>query len=63
MAESNDIDKKEDLFSVEDAKTAGQPLSDFLLNLEDYTPTVRILYKISFIAFKFFGLFKRSKLN
>lgn len=24
----------------EDSKTAGQPLSDFLLQLEDYTPTV-----------------------
>jgi hypothetical protein len=26
---------------VGDGKTAGQPLSDFLLQLEDYTPTVR----------------------
>lgn len=24
----------------EETKTAGQPLSDFLLQLEDYTPTV-----------------------
>lgn len=26
----------------EEAKTSGQPLSDFLLQLEDYTPTVNI---------------------
>jgi len=26
----------------EEIKTAGQPLSDFLLQLEDYTPTVSI---------------------
>lgn len=43
MAENNDVDSKEDLSSVEDIKTAGQPLSEFLLNLEDYTPTVRVL--------------------
>lgn len=27
-------------FGSEESKTAGQPLSDFLLQLEDYTPTV-----------------------
>lgn len=26
--------------SSDEPKTAGQPLSDFLLQLEDYTPTV-----------------------
>ena len=26
-----------------DVRTAGQPLSDFLLQLEDYTPTVSII--------------------
>ena len=26
----------------EETKTAGQPLSDFLMQLEDYTPTVLI---------------------
>lgn len=38
-------DKKETMDTSEeqtdDVKTAGQPLSDFLLHLEDYTPTVR----------------------
>lgn len=27
-------------YTNEETKTAGQPLSDFLLQLEDYTPTV-----------------------
>jgi hypothetical protein len=26
----------------EESKTAGQPLADFLMQLEDYTPTVNI---------------------
>lgn len=29
----------------EENKTAGQPLADFLLQLEDYTPTVCIVLK------------------
>jgi hypothetical protein len=33
-----------------DGKTAGQPLSDFLLQLEDYTPTVRNLDSIIYLA-------------
>jgi hypothetical protein len=42
MAE-NEIDACEDQMIVDDVKTAGQPLSDFLLQLEDYTPTVKII--------------------
>jgi len=34
------MDISEDQAAAEDVKTAGQPLSDFLLHLEDYTPTV-----------------------
>lgn len=33
----------------EEIKTAGQPLSDFLLQLEDYTPTV-VTYKIIIVT-------------
>jgi hypothetical protein len=36
-----------------EGKTAGQPLSDFLLQLEDYTPTVRTLgYGIYLASFR-----------
>lgn len=42
MAGNNDMDVSDDQTMAEDVKTAGQPLSDFLLQLEDYTPTVRI---------------------
>ena len=31
---------------TEDLKTTGQPLADFLLQLEDYTPTVSASNKI-----------------
>lgn len=30
--------------SNDEPKTAGQPLSDFLVQLEDYTPTVRMFF-------------------
>ena len=43
MAETNEMDTNEDQMMTEDVKTAGQPLSDFLLQLEDYTPTVIII--------------------
>jgi hypothetical protein len=36
---------------VGDGKTAGQPLSDFLLQLEDYTPTVRNVDSIIYLAY------------
>lgn len=42
MADTNDVDMSEDQSVVDDVKTAGQPLSEFLLQLEDYTPTVTI---------------------
>ena len=35
----------------EDAKTAGMPLSDFVLQLEDYTPTVNNLLQCFFLGF------------
>lgn len=35
---------------VGDGKTAGQPLSDFLLQLEDYTPTVSTVDSIICLA-------------
>lgn len=37
----------------EENKTAGQPLSDFLLQLEDYTPTVlHVFHLIEFFLKK-----------
>lgn len=42
MAEN--LERKTPLNFTEDTKSAGQPLSDFLLQLEDYTPTVNISY-------------------
>ena len=44
MAESSDKDAS--YSSKEEPTTAGQPLSDFLLQLEDYTPTVFSLFFI-----------------
>lgn len=32
------------------ARTMGQPLSDFLMTLEDYTPTVSVIVKLSFTS-------------
>lgn len=47
MEENNE---KETTYAQEEpTTTAGQPLSDFLLQLEDYTPTVLL----SFILFEF----------
>lgn len=40
MADSNDMDLSDERMPSNEIKTAGQPLSDFLLQLEDYTPTV-----------------------
>lgn len=37
------------MYTSEEPKTAGQPLSDFLLQLEDYTPTVYKTWNISII--------------
>lgn len=38
----------------EESKNAGQPLSDFLLQLEDYTPTVLIYtFPMQIITFIF----------
>jgi hypothetical protein len=34
-----------------EGKTAGQPLSDFLLQLEDYMPTVRAMGSLIYSAF------------
>lgn len=40
------------MYTNEETKTAGQPLSDFLLQLEDYTPTVgKRHYNYSFICY------------
>lgn len=45
MAESSDKDVS---YSPKDEPaTAGQPLSDFLLQLEDYTPTVYLILNTS----------------
>ena len=40
MADNNEMDTHDNQNATEDVKTAGQPLSEFLLQLEDYTPTV-----------------------
>lgn len=53
MAEANankDLSQQSTNLSTrdEEIKSAGQPLSDFLLQLEDYTPTVSILYVLLF---------------
>lgn len=37
-----------------EGKTAGQPLSDFLLQLEDYIPTVRTARRIVYLALSIF---------
>lgn len=34
-----------------EARTAGQPLSDFLQQLEDYTPTVNPLSPMSYLLY------------
>jgi hypothetical protein len=34
-----------------EAKTAGQPLADFLMQLEDYTPTVITIFKHIYNSF------------
>jgi hypothetical protein len=34
-----------------DGKTAGQPLSDFLLQLEDYIPTVRHVDSVMYLTY------------
>lgn len=38
-----------EIINDEEIKTAGQPLSDFLLQLEDYTPTVRYALLITYL--------------
>lgn len=42
MADQNDSEMNDDQSFTEEVKTAGQPLSDFLMQLEDYTPTVSL---------------------
>ena len=37
---------------TEDPKTAGQPLADFLLQLEDYTPTVSASNSFSILLYR-----------
>lgn len=41
------------MYTNEETKTAGQPLSDFLLQLEDYTPTVGIYTIIYYYNYSF----------
>lgn len=46
MEENND---KESTYAQEEpTTTAGQPLSDFLLQLEDYTPTVFLFQSFTY---------------
>ncbi|CAB0035548.1 unnamed protein product [Trichogramma brassicae] len=39
VTDSNEMDTSDEQTVSDEPKTAGQPLSEFLLQLEDYTPT------------------------
>lgn len=38
---------------ISNTRTLGQPLSEFLMTLEDYTPTVSTLYWIAIVCFSY----------
>ncbi|KAL7292482.1 transcription initiation factor TFIID subunit 10 [Trichogramma pretiosum] len=40
VTDSNEMDTSDEQTVSDEPKTAGQPLSEFLLQLEDYTPTI-----------------------
>lgn len=41
--ESDDLQGEASGSDQAESKTAGQPLADFLMQLEDYTPTVKLI--------------------